>query len=56
MVFASTARTISLIEELEHKLLVMEANTDISFSDDIKKLHEIRAHIQKVDAKFEKKK
>lgn len=56
MVFASTGRINSLIEELEHKLLVMESNTDISFSEDIKKLHEIQAHVQKADAKFEKKK
>lgn len=55
MIFASTARINSLIEELEHKLLVMESNTDVSFSEDIKKLNEIRAHVQKVDAKFDKK-
>lgn len=55
MAFASTGCINSLIEELEHKLLVMESNMDISFSEDIKKLHEIRAHVQKVDAKFEKK-
>ena len=56
MVFASTARINSLIDELEHKLLVMASNTDADFSNDIRKLHEIKEHVQKVDSKMEKKK
>ena len=55
MIFASTARINSLIDELEHKLLVMASNTNVDFSNDIYKLHEIRDHVQKVDAKMEKK-
>lgn len=55
MVFASTARINSLVDELEHKLLVMASNTDVDFSNDIHKLHEIRDHVQKVDTKMEKK-
>lgn len=55
MVFASTARINSLVDELEHKLLVMASNTDVDFSNDIQKLHEIRAHVQKVDSKMKKK-
>lgn len=56
MVFASTARINSLIEELEHKLLVMSSNTDVDFSKDIQMLHEIQRHVQRVDAKAEHKK
>lgn len=55
MVFASTARINSLVDELEHKLLVMASNTDADFSNDIRKLHEIKEHVQKVDFKMEKK-
>lgn len=56
MVFASAARINSLVDELEHKLLVMASNTDVNFSNDIRKLHEIKEHVQKVDSKMEKKK
>lgn len=54
MAFVSTARINSLVDELEHKLLVMASNTDADFSNDIRKLHEIRDHVQKVDAMIEK--
>lgn len=53
MVFASTSRISSLIDELEHKLLVMQSMTDADFSNDIRKLHEIRDHVNKEDKKME---
>jgi hypothetical protein len=54
MTYASTTRINSLIDELQHKLLVMQANTDVSFSEDVKKLNEIRVHVLKVDNKKQK--
>lgn len=54
MTYASITRINSLIDKLQHKLLVMQANTDVSFSDDIKKLNEIRVHVLKVDNKKKK--
>jgi len=51
MTYASTTRINTLIDELQHKLLVMQANTDVNFSEDIKKLNEIRVHVLKVDNK-----
>lgn len=55
MLFASTSRINTLVDELEHKLLVMAAITDADFNSDIRKLHEIKEHVLKVDSKLEKK-
>ena len=54
MVFESSARINSLIDELQHKLLVLENNTDSDFGNDIHKLQEIRDHVLKIDSKFER--
>lgn len=55
MLFASTSRINTLVDELEHKLLVMAAITDADFNSDIRKLHEIKEHVLKVDSKLGKK-
>lgn len=55
MAFVSTQRAFQKLSELEHHLQVLNNISDEDFSDDLKKLMDIRYHLSKFEKKMQKK-
>lgn len=55
MAFVSTERAFAKISELEHHLQVLNNLSDENFSDDLRKLMDIRYHLSKFEKKTQKK-
>ena len=55
MAFVSTQRAFQKLSGLEHHLQVLNNISDEDFSDDLKKLMDIRYHLSKFEKKTQKK-